>query len=109
MRQWLYHESEQPRISHIGDALEEGWSDHPPIKTTDCGVEPDDVFAVQALGETVEGIKEHLNGLLNLREMRPGQLKAFASKHYGKTIKGRKPILIAQIEAFNCDNSERLH
>lgn len=104
MRHWIYHESEAPRAVNVNDAFKDGWSDHPVIKMPDCGIDPDDPIAVQSFGETVEGLKECLNGLLNLREMKSGELKVFCKKHYGKTIKGKKPILIAQIEAFNNDS-----
>ena len=109
MRQWIYHETESPRAVNVNDAWGEGWSDCPVIHLPDCGIDPDDVFAVQAFGETVTGIQNCLNGLLNLREMKIGQLKQFAKKHYGRTIKGNKPLLIAQIEALNSDDTKRLH
>ena len=102
MRTWIYHESKHPRVINAEDldCYEDGWAIDPIVKTTDFGIEPDDSAGVQALGQTLKGVTEALNGALNLREMKPGQLKEFAQKHYGKSIKGKKPILIAQIEGM---------
>ena len=102
MRTWIYHESKHPRVINIEDleAYEDGWTINPIVNKKDFGIEPEDVMGVQVLGHTLKGITECLNGALNLRQMRVGQLKAFAQKHYGKSITGKKPLLIAQIERF---------
>ena len=107
MRTWIYHESKHPRIINIEDleAYEDGWVIDPIVNTRDFGIEPEDVQGVQVLGHTLKGIAECLNGALNLRQMKVGQLKAFAMKHYGKSITGKKPVLIAQIEAAIDGNS----
>ena len=69
-------------------------------------IEPEDVMGVQVLGHTLKGMTECLNGALNLRQMKVGQLKAFAMKHYGKSIRGKKSLLIPQIEAAICGNTQ---
>ncbi len=102
MRTWIYHESKHPRIINIEDleAYEEGWVVDPIVNTRDFGIEPEDVMGVQVLGHTLKGIAECLNGALNLRGMKVGQLKEFARKHFAKSITGKKPLLIAQIEGM---------
>ena len=111
MRTWIYHESKHPRVINIEDleAYEDGWTLDPIVNKKDFGIEPEDVQGIQVLGHTLKGITECLNGALNLREMKPGQLKEFAQKHYGKSIKGKKPTLIVQIENLIHGNTKRLH
>ena len=99
MRHWIYHKTEQPRIANVGDPFEDGWSEHPPgLLTTDFGIDKDDIQGVQMLGETIEGMKDCLNGALNLEFMLNKELREFAQFHFGKKIKGKKVYLIAQIE-----------
>ncbi len=104
MRVWIYHETNRPKIISTNDPVPEGWSITPICKTTDFDIDPDDVIGVQNLGQTIEGIKDCLNGALNLKEMKVGQLKEFAQKHFGASIRGRKPVLILQIRGLIHDS-----
>lgn len=108
---WIYHKTNEPKIVNSKDAqsfYDNGWVNSPAefTKTTDFGVDADDPIAVQNLGETVEGLVDQLNGQLNLGEMKNRELIAYASKHFGKDIKGKKQILIAQIESFIHGNAD---
>lgn len=106
---WIYHPDHEPKIID-SDQFEEyedkGWFDSPArfIKTTDFGIEPDDVMAVQALGESIQGVADSLNAQLNLEDMRPKDLKDYALEHHGMTIKGNREKLLKQVRALN-DNS----
>jgi len=109
LKVWIYHETAEPKIVNREDVQmyhDDGWADSPAkfTKTTDFGIDADDAMAVQALGETVEGVVEQLNGQLNLGEMKDKDLKAYALKHFDKEIKGRGVNLVAQIEAMADDN-----
>ena len=109
---WIYHETEQPKIIDSDQAdefYEDGWADSPAkfTKTTDFGISPDDAIAVQALGETVEGVKDQLNGQLNLDDMKPKELKSYALRHFEMEIKGNRTKLLTQVRALLDDNSNR--
>lgn len=109
---WIYHATEEPKIVDADQATVfygEGWEDSPAkfVKTTDFGVEPDDAIGVQALGETIEGVKDALNAQLNIGDMRPKELKNFALDHYGKEIKGNREKLLKQVRELTNDNSTR--
>lgn len=110
MKCWIYHVTEEPQIVDADEAqsyYDDGWADSPAnfIKTTDCGVDPDDEIGVQALGEAVEGVKDMANGALNLEEMKPKQLKAYAKTHFNKEIKGHSKKLVKQIKDMINDDS----
>ena len=109
MRKYLYAEGKEPIIVDECQDMD-GWHDSPLnfVKTTDGGVDPEDKVKVQCLGESIEGVKDCCNGLLNLQLMNLGQLRKFSSTHF-KSIKARsKKGIIAKIEAHN-DNSSRYH
>ena len=85
-RRWVYHKTEEPRIIDSEDYEQyelNGWADTPAkfVKVTDFGVDPDNQVMVQALGETIQGIDDRLNGELNLDEMAEPELKEYAMKH----------------------------
>jgi hypothetical protein len=93
-KRWIYHATEEPRIIDAEDYSQyelNGWADSPAkfIKTTDCGIDPDDAMGVQVLGETIAGINDRLNGELNLDEMDESELKEYALKHLDLTFHGR--------------------
>lgn len=107
---WIYHPEHEPKIIN-SDEFEEyedkGWFDSPArfIKTTDFGIEPDDVMAVQALGESIQGVADELNAQLNFENMRPKELKSYAVEHHGVEIKGNREKLLKQVKALSDDNS----
>ena len=104
MRAYIYHESKAPMIVNVEDIdKHEGWEDSPLsfIKTTDFGVNPKDPVKVQCLGETIEGVKDCCNGLLNLDLMNIKELREFSSTHYDKIKARSKVAIIKKIEAQN--------
>lgn len=74
------------------------------ILTTDFGIDPKDASKVQVLGESIMGVVECCNGLLNLSLMSYTKLKEFSKKHFGGIKARSKVSLIKKIEAKN-DNS----
>lgn len=112
-RTWIYHETEEPKIVNTDEAqafYDDGWKDSPRyfVKTTDFNVEPDDAIKVQQLGETIEGVKDALNGALNLGEMTAKELLEYADVNYGKKLKGKtKALRVAEIEKLI--NGKREH
>jgi len=104
---WVYHETKEPIIVEAKEAqsyYDDGWKDSPRyfVKTTDFDVDPDDVAAVQALGESIEGVKDALNGALNLDEMTKADLIDYADTHFGFTLgeKMKKADMLVKIEAL---------
>ena len=101
---WIYHETEEPKIVEAEEAqsyYDDGWKDSPRyfVKTTDFGIEPDDDFGVQQVGESIEGVKDMLNGALNLKEMTGKELLEYAEVNFGKKLKGKtKALRVAEIE-----------
>lgn len=98
---WVYHAENEPMIvdaDKAQDYYDDGWKDSPAsfIKTTDFGIEPEDEIGVQQIGETIEGIKDQLNGALNLSEMSHKDLDAYALEHFGLEFK--KQTLSQKIE-----------
>jgi hypothetical protein len=109
MRIYLYHKTKKPIIIDKVDLdqyVEWEESPLPFIKTTDCGIDPDDTNKVQSLGESVYGIRDCCNGLLNLQLMKLKELREFTKTHFSKRIKAKsKTALINKIEALNGDCS----
>lgn len=92
---WIYHATEAPIIikcSEFEEYEDKGWKDSPAhfIKTTDFGIEPDNALGVQALGETIEGVKDAANGALNIGSMSKNELEAYALKHFDIDLDKRK-------------------
>jgi len=111
MRCYLYHKTEAPMIINVDDMAQHvDWEESPIpfILTTDFGVDPNDEVKVQCLGESIMGVRDCCNGLLNLPLMTFKELREFADVHF-KGVKARsKKALINKIEAKN-DNSSRYH
>ncbi len=105
-RTWVYHATEKPKIVNreMAETLyDQGWADTPAvfIKTTDFGIDPDDEVNVQALGATVEAVKDRLNDELNFDSMTNKEIDAYAEKHHDTNFdlrsyrgkKGRERLL----------------
>lgn len=103
---WIYHKTEEPMIVDTNETesfYSDGWSDSPAkfTKTTDFGISPDDEIGVQILGENLEGIKDQLNGALNLKKMSFKQLYEYAKTHFSKKLEGNsKAKRVEEIEAM---------
>ena len=114
-KRWIYHETKDPRI--IDDSEFEqfealGWADTPAKflkletigisqKKIDDGDESEKAKAQQAL-DVVEGIKESLNGSLNLDSMNKDELETYAKEHFGVDLDRRKKpdTLVKEIRAL---------
>lgn len=91
MRQYLYKDGQDPIIVDgrtKQSKIKEGWSESPIefIKTTDFDCDPNDKLKVQQLCESIEGVKDCLNGLLNLSKMKLSELRDFSYKHYDESL-----------------------
>ena len=94
-RRWIYHATEEPKIinnSEFEEYEKEGWADTPAkfVKMDEVGIDADDPAMVQQFGEAVEGVKNSLNGALNLEAMNKDELEAYAMEHYGVELDKRK-------------------
>ena len=114
-KRWIYHDTKSPRV--IDDSEFEkfealGWADTPAKflkletigisqKKIDDGDESEKAKAQQAL-DVVEGIKESLNGSLNLDSMNKQELEDYAKEHFGVDLDRRtKPDkMIKKIRAL---------
>ena len=86
-RMWIYHAKKEPKIIDSDDLEEfedDGWADSPAkfldLKT--FGVDKGDELGIQQIGDSVEGVKNSLNGALNLDQMDKFELDAYAKEHY---------------------------
>ena len=85
-RTWVYHATEKPKIvlKSEADALfKEGWADTPAafFDMEKHNLDPKDEEAVQVVGASIKGVKDALNGQLNLGKMSKKQLSAYSDKH----------------------------
>ena len=111
-RTWIYHTTEEPKIIDADDKesfYEDGWCDSPAefINLKDMGVDPDDVIAVQQLGDTVQGIVDSLNGALNLDEMNMMDIVKYASDHFGMELDIKKDISELRAEVLDAINGQK--
>ncbi len=105
-KQWIYHSTEEPKVIHSKDAdkhFKEGWADTPAkfAKIVDFGVDEKDPAAVQVLGEALEGVKERLNGELNISVMKKKELEEFALTHFNVTLNKRRSLAALQKEVYD--------
>lgn len=96
-RQWVYHATKKPKIIQSGDfeAMKaEGWADSPAqfIKLETLGIDKDDNVKAQQALDAVEGVKDSLNGALNISKMSKQELEGYANKHHGVDIDRRKSV-----------------
>jgi hypothetical protein len=93
-RTYIYHATEEPKVVLSDEAeeyYEKGWADTPAKFKTAVeitGADLDDKEQVEQAEKAVEGVKDSINGALNLDLMNVKQLKSYAQKHYGKKFKG---------------------
>ena len=102
MRAYLYHKTKAPMIVDADDMAQHiDWEDSPMpfVLTTDFGVNPEEVEKVQALGESIIGITDCCNGMLNLDLMKLKELREFAKTHFNGVKAHSKQALIKKIEA----------
>lgn len=96
-KRWVYHKTKQPKIIN-SDEFEsfeaQGWADSPAkfIQLKDFNVDPNNASEVQQFGETIDGVKDAVNGALNIDSMNKNQLEKYAKKSFGVDIDRRKGI-----------------
>ena len=98
-KQWVYHKTKAPKIINSAEfeSLEvQGWADSPAkfIQLKDFNVDPNNNAEVQQFGETIEGVKDVVNGALNIDIMSKKELEVFANKSFGVDIDRRKGIKV---------------
>ena len=101
-KRWIYSETKSPRI--INDSEFEkfealGWADSPAkfLKLETVGIDQEKIESgdteeagkAQQVFDTVEGVKESLNGALNLNEMSKQELEDYAKEHFGVDLDRR--------------------
>ena len=101
-KRWIYSETKDPRI--INDSEFEkfealGWADSPAkfLKLAVVGIDQEKIDSgdaeeagkAQQVFDTVEGVKESLNGALNLNEMSKQELEDYAKEHFGVDLDRR--------------------
>lgn len=96
-KRWIYHAELEPKIIN-SDEFEahenDGWADTPAkfAKIKDFGVDENDPGAVQALGESIDGVKDRLNGELNIDKMSKKDLEDCAKKHFNVDLDRRNGV-----------------
>jgi hypothetical protein len=94
MLTWIYHKTEQPRIINQSDYpshKESGWLDSPAsfLNQADFGIDREkmldgdsqEALKAQQVFDSINGVKDYCNGVLNLDSMTKKQLFDFAKKH----------------------------
>lgn len=93
-RTWIYHKTEEPKIVYqhqVQDYYDKGWADSPArfAKLKDVGIDETDPIQVQQFGESMAGVKDALNGALNLEDMTKRELVDYAKKHFNTKLDKR--------------------
>ena len=86
-RTWIYHATEEPKIIDSDDFEsheEDGWRDSPAffLKPEDFSIKDGDKKSSQDAADAIEGVKDSLNGALNLKHMNRSKLDEYASEHF---------------------------
>lgn len=90
-KRWVYHQTEEPKVilnSQFSDYEDDGWADSPAKfhKIETFGVDAEDPQAVQALGDSIKGVKDRINGELNIGKMDKEELYQHALEHHDVTL-----------------------
>lgn len=84
--------------------LKEGWKDSPAafFSMVDHNLNHGNEALVQAVGESIEGVKNMVNGSLNLDLMSPDELVEYADTNFGKSYSKKigKKKLISKIRTL---------
>jgi len=96
-KRWIYHAELEPKVIESTDYEQyekDGWADTPAkfAKIKDFGVDEDNAASVQVLGEAIDGVKERLNGELNIDVMNKKQLEEYALKHFEVDLDRRSSV-----------------
>ena len=115
-KRWIYHETENAKIIEDADFAkwnEEGWQDTPAafLKLANAGIDQkktdagdyEETEKAQQLLDSVHGIADCLNGMMNLEEMSKKELIDFAKRHFKTELKKSKskPSMIKKIKELD--------
>jgi hypothetical protein len=102
-RRWIYHATEEPKVissNEFEDYKKEGWADSPAefLNKKDVGIDEEkldsgdfqETMKAQQVMDSIEGVKDSLNGALNLDNMTKVKLESYARKHLGIELDRRK-------------------
>jgi hypothetical protein len=102
-QRWIYHAKKEPQIISSDDFAKyakRGWCDSPAqfIKLESVGIDKAKIDAgdeketakAQQVFDAVEGVKESLNGALNLDSMDKSGLEGYAQEHLSLEIDSTK-------------------
>ena len=110
----MYHAENPPVVifeRQIERYKNEGWekTPHSFFNIKEAGFDPNVNSAVQAVGESIQGVADYLNGLLNLHLMTKTQLKEFALRHLDLNFTSRtlKKHMVAKIREETNVNSAK--
>ena len=119
LKTWIYHESQKPIVIDLSvydKYKNEGWRDSPAsfVNHSDVGIstekleqgDTDEAFKAQQVKDTIDGITEYLNCVINLDTMKKQELCEFAEKHLDKKLNQRmlKAKLIDKIRGHISDD-----
>ena len=105
-KKWIYHATNEPKIinsDEFDSYSDDEWSDTPATfaKIVDFGVDEEDASAVQVLGEAIEGVKNRLNGELNIDNMKKSELEDYAREHFNVDIDTLRSLKSLRAEVKN--------
>jgi hypothetical protein len=100
---WIYHATNEPKIINSDEFKgysDDGWSDTPATfaKIKDFGIDEEDPSAVQVLGEAIEGVKNRINGELNISVMKKRELEDYAREHFNVELDCRRNLKTLRAE-----------
>ncbi len=105
-RAWIYNKTEEPKIVLKSEAeayYADGWADSPAKFMTEGGLKGAEKIPIEMQVSAIDGVKEAMNGALNLKLMTKRELAEFSAKHCGLDFKDTKKIkhsdMLEQIEA----------
>jgi hypothetical protein len=94
MLTWIYHKKQQPKIIELSDYpafKESGWLDSPAsfLKQKDFGInrkamlngDANEAMKAQQVFDSINGVKDYCNAVINLDYMTKKELFEFAKKH----------------------------
>ena len=104
-KRWVYHKTKNPKVinnSEFERMEAEGWKDSPAefMDLTLVGLDLAKIAAgdeaeiakAQQAKDAVEGVKDSLNGALNLESMDKGELEEYAREHFSLELDKRKSL-----------------
>lgn len=113
-KRWIYHATKDPKVIDDSDferMQAEGWADSP-AEFMDLSLvgldlakiaagDQEEIAKAQQAKDAVEGVKDALNGQLNLKSMSKEEVKDYANKHLGLDFDNKKTknTMVKEIKA----------